>query len=52
LMITILTEVRLSVNDDFICVSFMDKNMEHFFMCLLAICTSSLENSSIHLTID
>jgi hypothetical protein len=28
-----------------ICVSFIAKGVEHFFMCLLAICSSSFENS-------
>jgi hypothetical protein len=43
LMIAIVTEVRWSLNVVLICISFMARNGEHFFICVLAIWISSFE---------
>jgi hypothetical protein len=45
LMIVILIGVRRNLNVVLICISFMAREVEHFFTYLLAICTSSFENS-------
>jgi hypothetical protein len=43
-MMAILTGVRWNVSVVLICISFMGKDAEHFFLCLSAIFTSSLED--------
>jgi hypothetical protein len=35
-----------------VCISFMARDVEHFFIYLLAICISSFENCSVHLPIS
>jgi hypothetical protein len=43
LMIAILKRVKWNLSVAFICISFMVKDGEHFFMCFLAIWISSFE---------
>jgi hypothetical protein len=42
-MIAILTGVRLNLSVILICISIMARDGEHFFMCFLAIWSSSFE---------
>jgi hypothetical protein len=43
LMIAVLKGVRWNLSVALICISFMARDGEHFFMCLFAIWTSSFE---------
>jgi hypothetical protein len=56
LMIAILTGVRWNLSAVLICISFMARDGEHFFMCFLAIWISSFEkvlfSSVAHFFID
>jgi hypothetical protein len=44
LMMAILTGVRRNLDIVLVCISFVAKEVQHFFICLLVTCTSSLEN--------
>jgi hypothetical protein len=45
LMIVILTGVRWNLSVVLTCISFLARDVEHFFMCFLAIWTSSFEKT-------
>jgi hypothetical protein len=55
LMVAVLTGVRWNLSVVLICISFMARDGEHFFMCVLAIRISSFEkvlfNSVAHIFI-
>jgi hypothetical protein len=44
-MVAILARVRWNLTVVVVCISFMAKDGEHFFMCLVAIYTSSFEKA-------
>jgi hypothetical protein len=56
LIIAILTRMRWNLSVVFICISFIAREVEHFFMYLLSNCTSSFENylfnSCVHFFIE
>jgi hypothetical protein len=51
LVIASIAGVKWKLSVFLACICFMNKVVEHFFLYLLAICTSSENDSSIHLAV-
>jgi hypothetical protein len=46
-MVAILTRVRWNLTVVLICISFMARDGEHFFMCFFDICITEVEKSTL-----